>query len=103
VATYLLGRFLFPPLGFVYAFVAGFSVNLMPKRPASHRTKQFGLVFGLLALHLGYNVLTFFHFATEPALLAVLVSCWLVHLCERPSDEAKRAPFVLRVGVLTGY
>ncbi len=94
---------LVPQFGFAYAFVAGFTVNLLPTKPATLATKRLGLVAGLLVLHFGYNILSF---AQQPDLavpLAVIVSGWLVHLCERPSIEKEHAPLILRLSVFTGY
>jgi peptidoglycan/LPS O-acetylase OafA/YrhL len=95
-----------PFLAFTYAFLLGFAVNLMPKRPTSVLAKRLALVFGLLVLHLGYNVLQFIKETELAGLLAVLVSACMVYMCERPADEKKTkktSPLILRVGEMTGY
>jgi len=93
---------LIPQLGFMYAFAVGFCVNLMPKKPINIAHKRLGFVAGLVVLHFGYNVLAFVRHMEIAIPLAVLVSGWLVYVCERPSDE-KGSPFILRLGVFTGY
>jgi peptidoglycan/LPS O-acetylase OafA/YrhL len=95
-----------PFLAFTYAFLLGFAVNLMPKRPTSVLAKRLALVFGLLVLHLGYNVLQFIKETELAGLLAVQVSACMVYMCERPADEKKTkktSPLILRVGEMTGY
>lgn len=101
VVTFLIGIFV-PPFAFVYAFLAGFTVNLLPKRPTSVGMKRLGLLLGLPVLYLGFNGLSFIHLPDLAGGLTVLVASWLVHLCERPAKE-KSAPMILRVFVLTGY
>ena len=68
--------------------------------------KRFGLIAGLLALHFGYNILSFVQQPGLAVLLAVICSASLVHLCERPVEEAEKpslGPLVLRLAVFTGY
>ena len=93
---------LIPQWGFMYAFAAGFCVNLLPKAPISTTAKRVGFVGGLLILHFGYNILSFGQKGELAIALAVLISAWLVYVCERPSEE-RHAPLILRVGVFTGY
>src|SRR5579883_95317 len=100
-ATFWLGQ-MYPPFGFVFAFLTGFGVNLVPKREISPAQKQVGLVIGLIVLHLGFNVLYFYHQASEAVLLAAMTSAALVWLCEQPSREEHQAP-VLRQLMIVGY
>jgi peptidoglycan/LPS O-acetylase OafA/YrhL len=101
IFTFLIGTYI-PPFAFVYAFLAGFAVNLIQKRSTSVRVKRLGLVLGLLVLHLGFNVLHFINFPDLARALTVLIAAWLVNLCERPAEE-EAAPMILRVCVLTGF
>lgn len=101
VGAYYLGQKI-PLLGFTCAFLGGFCVNLIPKRTTTGRTKKLGLLLGLLVLHVGFNALSFMQFVELPVLLAIAASAALVYMCECPTSETF-APFVLRIGEMTGY
>ena len=79
----------------------GFSVNLMPRTPTTQGAKNIGLVAGLFVLHIGFNILFFFHLPVAADICAALASVFLVWICERPSE--RRSSVALRWGMLTGY
>lgn len=91
----------FSPVGYVYVFLIGFAVSLVPRPPTSQRAKNLGLLLGLLAFHLGFNALFFYHYRLSADLWATLISVLLVWQCERPS-AAKSSP-ILRAGMVAGY
>lgn len=99
--TFWIGR-LYDPFGFVFAFLLGFGVNLLPKSKASSTEKQIGMAIGLLVLHLGFNVFYFYHQRSAAILLAAMTSAALVWLCEQPSPQERKAPF-LRWIMIVGY
>jgi len=78
-------------------------VNLVPKRPTSTLAKRLALVFAFSSCTWGNNVLHFIKETELAGLLAVLVSACMVYMCERPADEKKTSPLILRVGEMTGY
>ena len=99
--TFWVGR-IYDPLGFIFAFLVGFGVNLVPKRTTTSAQKRIGLVIGLTVLHLGFNVLHFYHEISAAILLAAITSAALVWLCEQPSAMERQAPFLHRI-MIVGY
>jgi peptidoglycan/LPS O-acetylase OafA/YrhL len=95
------------PFKFLYAFVAGFTVNLALKHIAptlTHAQKHIGLVLGLLIVHLGFNVVFFYGREDEAIAVAVLGSALLIAVCEvKVANEHDPAPIAIRVGVLLGF
>lgn len=101
VVVYALCQWV-PGLPYVYCFLVGFGVNLVPKPTLTPLTKKIGLVVGLLVVHLGFNVLHFHHRVAEAVLVATLASAVLVYVCEAKAP-AERGGRWLRFGMWTGY
>ena len=105
LAIVILGAFAigqqYSPVAYVYILLIGFAVSLLPRSPTTQGAKNAGLLLGLLAFHLGFNVLYFYHYRISADLWATLISALLVWQCERPS--AVRSSPILRVGMVLGY
>jgi peptidoglycan/LPS O-acetylase OafA/YrhL len=99
--TFYLGR-QFEPMGFVFAFLIGFFVNLLPKLNTTPNLKKIGLVVSVLIVHLGFNYLYFYHLPSSAIVVAALASAAGVYICESRSME-ERPGLILRWGMLTGY
>ena len=99
VAAFAIGQWL-GPVAYVHVFLIGFAVSLLPRPQTTQRAKNLGLLLGLLAFHLGFNALFFYHYRVSADLWATAISVLLVWQCERPSP-ATSSP-LLRVGMAAG-
>ena len=109
VVAHELPRYLpfLDPFRYLYVFLAGFAVNLFLANfplTLSHAQKQWGLVGGILALHMGFNALFLFGHAAAANVLTVAVSVVLVAVCEAQSlPERGTNSGLLRFAILMGY
>jgi peptidoglycan/LPS O-acetylase OafA/YrhL len=101
VAAFLIGQHI-DQFGYIFCFLAGFGVNLLPKPAVSPRTKKIGLAIGLLTVHLGFNLLYFYHQNTAAIVLTTLAAAALVYVCEMRS-QAEHGSVGFRFGMMTGY
>jgi peptidoglycan/LPS O-acetylase OafA/YrhL len=110
-ATYYVTRHGFlAHFEYVYAFIAGFFVNILIRLvplQANEGSKLFGLVLGMAALDIVFNWLSLYGKSAQAGFAAVMISGALVFLMELPGNTAlsDRFGFVRRLtqfGMLTG-
>ena len=97
---------IFAPFQYVYAFLAGFSANLLLAcYPLSltYGAKRRGLIVGVLTIHLGYNCLFLFGYAVAANLIAVLSSVAMVVICEAKDVTEPRDSRLLRFAIFMGF
>jgi peptidoglycan/LPS O-acetylase OafA/YrhL len=94
-----------------FAFVAGFSVNLLLRIfrfRIAPSVKVWALLVGVILLHIVYNLLWFFGHPRFADLGTVLIAITTVAVCEAPERGNALARtgikfFLLRFGMLTGF